>query len=490
MKKIIILLVSVGLIAGTGCKKILEEDLTGKVVGNAALQTQAGLEAALTGAYKGLGSTWSTGFFHATATGATMGGDDITTHPGSNKQEFREFDQFQVSSGNSRTGNLYSGCYKAIQGTNNVINNYKSTTGDPAAIKAIAGEAYFVRAFSYYWLTRLYGSVPMLTNAEFSLELLTIGKTAPADIYKLIEDDLKQAEALLPNAKRDFGRPNAGSAKAFLADVYLTEGGWPLKDATKYALAAAKAKEVIDNHDIYGFKFLPTFSEVWENDPTKNGTAEDIFDITANQANGGTTNANIGWSAMPGDIGGWDDFFSEIKFFNDFPTGLRKDKTFRTSFTKSDGTVITWQQTATKHPYYGKFFLKGDVANFASSVPLVMMRYSHVLAIYAEAKARSGAPDQQAYDALNAIRVRAGSDALVMGSLTPTALADAVVNERKWEFAGERTRWFDLVRLEQVESANAIKDAGDLQPIGAATKSDYVFPLPTSETLANPNLIK
>jgi hypothetical protein len=191
---------------------------------------------------------------------------------------------------------------------------------------------------------------------------------------------------------------------------------------------------------------------------------------------------------MPGDIGGWDDFFSELKFFNEFPAGPRKDKTFRLTYTKSDGTVLTWQQLATKHPYYGKFWIKGDVANWASSVPLVMLRYAHVLTIYAEAKARSGAPDQQAYDALNAIRTRAGLPVYSIGSLSASAFADAVVNERKWEFAGERTRWFDLVRLELVESANANKDPGDLQPIGTITKANYTFPLPTSEVLANPNL--
>ena len=201
MKKLFILLSAYALITTTGCKKALNEDLTGKVIGNAALKTQIGLESALTGAYKGLGNTWATGFFHATATGATMGGDDITTHPGSNKQEFREFDQFQVSSGNSRTGNLYSGCYKSIQGANNVISNYKSATGNATTINAIAGEAYFLRAFSYYWLTRLYGSIPLLTSPEFSLDLLTISKTQPIDIYKLIESDLKQAESLLPNVK-------------------------------------------------------------------------------------------------------------------------------------------------------------------------------------------------------------------------------------------------------------------------------------------------
>jgi starch-binding outer membrane protein, SusD/RagB family len=487
MKKIMIIGLTVLLV--TGCSNFLEEDFRGQVVGNESLKTVEGLDAALTGAYKGLASTWGTGFLHATAIGATMGGEDVTTHSASNKQEFREFDQFAVSAGNSRTGNLYNGCYKAIQGANNIINNYNLTVGDQTRINNIVGEAYFVRALSYYWLVRLYNDIPLLTSAEFTLELLTISRTEASEIYALIETDLKAAEGLLPDAKRDAGRPNVGSAKALLADVYLTEAGYPIKDASKYALAAAKAKEVIDNKDKYGFDLMETFEETFDNDPAIASLPEHVFQISAFKGVWNTANTTYGYAAMPGDVSGWDDYFPEIQFFLDFPEGPRKDKTFRTEFEVADGEdtkIISWEQTQTKHPYYGKFWIKGDVKVYDSSLPFVMMRYAHVLTIYAEAKARSGGPDLQAYEAINAIRVRAGL--LPLGVMSAEDFADRVVQERAWEFAGERTRWFDLVRLEMVEEANANKHANDLKPINAITKDDYFFPLPLSETLANPNL--
>jgi hypothetical protein len=417
-----------------------------------------------------------------------MGGDDVTTLGGGNKGELKEFDTFTVTAGNSRTGNLYSGCYKTIQSANNIINNYKKTVGTAATINIIAGETYFLRAISYYWLVRLYGAMPLLTSAEFSLDLLTIKKNSPAEIYALIEADLLQAEQLLSNTRRDVGRPNIGSAKALLADVYLTEGGWPIKDQSKYALAATKAKEVIDNHSLYGFQLLSTFADVFENDPTKNGTAEDVFVITANKANS-AGNATYGWSAMPGDIGGWDDFFSEINFFKDFPAGLRKDKTFAVTYTKANGTVLTWQQLVAGHPYYLKFWIKQTdpgAQNYSSSLPVPMMRYAHVLTIYAEAKARSGVPDELAYTCINNIRTRAGLTPL--SGLTAADFATAVVQERAWEFAGERTRWFDLVRLEMVEEANSHRDPAENIIPKPITKANYTFPLPISETLVNPNL--
>lgn len=122
-----------------------------------------------------------------------------------------------------------------------------------------------------------------------------------------------------------------------------------------------------------------------------------------------------------------------------------------------------------------------------------MMRYAHVLTIYAEAKARgTGGPDDAAYDALNQVRLRGwatGTKALSPADgLSATRFADEVVQERAWEFACERTRWFDLIRLEKVEEANAKKSPDDLQPIKPITKANYWFTLPYSDTSLNPNL--
>lgn len=485
--KIIGFIVSGLLLFGIGCSGFLEEDLKGQLVGAGALSSVEGLDAALTGAYKGLGWTWSMGFFHATPMGATMGGDDVTTHPASNKQEFREFDQFAVSPGNSRTGHLYTGCYKAIQGASNIIENFENTEGSEDRINEIVGEAYFLRAFSYFWLVRLYNRIPLITTPTFSEELLSVGRAETAEIYELIISDFEQAELRLPNTKREPGRPNKGSATAFLADVYLTMGGWPLNDQSKYALAAQKAKEVIDNRAAYGFGLVPTYQELWGNSPLTFNLPEEIFSLYAYDGEGQAMNAHFGFASMPGEESGWEDFFAEINFFYNFPEGPRKDMTFRTEFRTDDGRVIQWQDLQTRHPYYNKHYQAGDEKRWFSSIPLVMMRYAHVLAIYAEASTReSGSPSPEAYAAINLIRNRAGLPELQ--GLSGSEFIEAVIDERAWEFAAERTRWFDLVRLERVEEANADKHEWDLKPIGGISKDDYVFPLPLSETLNNPNL--
>jgi hypothetical protein len=481
MKKI---LTFVLLLAATGCSKELTENPKGLVGGAAALSSQAGLEAALTGAYGSLMVPWESGFTTVSQIAMTMGGDDITTHPGSNKEEFREFDRFNVSSLNSRMNPVWLGCYKTIQSATNIINNYGNVQdGTEADIHKIVGEAYFLRGLCYYWLTRFWGEVPIIPSEVYSPEYLQLKKSKPAEVYQLIEADLLKAAEWVPNVKRDPGRPGKGAVKALQADVYLTEAGWPLKDVSKYALAASTAKEVIDNKAVYGFDlykdgFLKIFA---------GGTPEDVFALFT-RGQWSTYNSFYGLSTMPEDEGGWSDFYPELKFFNDFPAGTRKEATFSTSFVVN-GNTIPWQNTSTQHPYYKKFRIQsGNPAVYMSNSPVIMIRYAHVLLIYAEAQARStGTPNVDAYAAVNAVRGRAGLTDLPQG-LSGPAFADAVVMEKAWEFAGEWTRWFDLVRLEKVEAANAVKDPADGKPVAPITKKNYWMPVPGADALINPNL--
>lgn len=482
MKKIFAIVL---LISAIGCSKQLTEDPEGLVLGDIGLSSQAGLEAALTGAYGSLMVPWESGFTSVSQIAMTMGADDLTTHPGSNKEEFREFDLFNVSSLNSRMNPIWAGCYKTIQSTTNIINNYtQAKDGTEATIHAIVGEAYFLRALCYYWLTRFWGAVPIIPTEKYTADLLQLQKSPPAEVYKLIESDLQKAEAWVPDAKRGQtqGRPNKGSVKALLADVYLTEGGWPIKDASKYALAAAKAKEVIDNKDLYKFDlYQGGFLKIFVG-----GTVEDVFTLFT-RGQWITYNSFYGLSTMPENEGGWSDFFPELNFFNNFPEGSRKDETFSTSFVVN-GVTIPWQQTTTHHPYYKKFTIQsGTKATYMSNNPVIMMRYAHVLLIYAEAQARSGGVNQDAYDAVEAVRARAGLTGLPAG-LSDGDFIDAVIDERAWEFAGEWNRWFDLVRLEKVEEANANRSPDDIKITQPITKEKYLMPIPGADALVNPNL--
>ena len=123
----------------------------------------------------------------------------------------------------------------------------------------------------------------------------------------------------------------------------------------------------------------------------------------------------------------------------------------------------------------------------SASIPAHLLRLSQTALTYAEAAARSGSVTDDAYQWLNKIRTRAGLS--TYSGLSREDFIKAVVDERKWEFAGENVRWYDILRLELEDEAFAGKDnnydPGSLHPAG---DKDYTFPIPATETLVNPNV--
>ena len=292
---------------------------------------------------------------------------------------------------------------------------------------------------------------------------------------------------MLGNTKPAPGRVCKGTAKAMLAEIYLDMAGWPLNETANYALAATKAKEVIDNEATYGFGLMDDFAQLWPSpDQNFDGNKEEVFALNFWGGNWYNGNAVYGLPSMPGEENGWDDYFSEITFFNDFPAGHRKDVTFQTEL--ADGTP--WQEFSTARPYYKK--LQGDKPDWMNALSLPLERMAEVYLNYAEAQIMSTGnnSDASALEAVNKIVRRAAGlplDTPAPGVDWTSATQDQIVQERAWEFAGEYCRWFDLVRLQKVAEVVAAKDPADLQPLGPIT---YFLPLPASETLANPNLAK
>lgn len=470
------------------CDGFLDEKSDGKVFEN-VLESQPGLDAALTGAYNGLNSPWSLGICNGTFNQICAGGDDIYC-PESDANG-TQFDRCNVTDSNGSFGSTWSGLYKVIIGANAVINNYENCSGDASVIKVIAGEAYYLRAYAYYMLVRLWGKIPLITSSSYQSEEAYISSSSVEAVYDLIESDIDKAVSFLGKDRRnnEIGRPNKLTAMALRAEIYLTEAGWPLKKEGYYEKAASEAKSVLDMRSDYGVDLEGDFRNLFVNREDADCiTKEDLFVIPA--SNTAYVVFYGAWSE-PSEIGGWDIIFAEVGFMEKFPEGVRKDATFYTEYTDKTGNVVNWKNWKHKHPSILKLMKNpqggpNNVANCNSVIPAHLLRLSQTALTYAEAVARANSTTDEAYTWLNRIRTRAGL--APYSGLSREDFIEKVVEERAWEFAGENVRWFDLLRLELVgksfENKNSEYDPSSLHPQG----SDYTFPLPASETLINPNL--
>lgn len=423
------------------------------------------------------------------------GGDDVTAHRKGNKIDFSDFDVFNANSSNGRMTSYWNNFYGTIKSANGLIQNYQNaTTATENQRNNAAGHAYFMRAISYFYLTRTWGEIPLITTVGIS-----DGQTPNAsvqDIYNLIVSDLQRAEQLLPNHWSGKANqngvdifPTVGSAKSLLASVYLTMAGWPLHQVDKYTLAASKAKEVIDNRTSWGYGLEANFADLWKIGNKYNHEAVfacyyNSLTSTFNFENGNMMGPN---PYAPIEESGWEDGFGEISFYNRFPSGPRKDATYQSQIfvDHNPNNVITWQQSLAAHPFYLKYrdddsydWSTHTANNWLGSATNFLIRYSDVLLIYAEAKAMSSGPDVTAYAAVNQVRQRAAGG--IANNLTPglsaTQFRDAVVEERGWEFAGELgIRWYDLVRTETVGKANALRHANEIQLLNQPSDVSHTY---------------
>ena len=452
-----------------------------------------------------------------------MGTDDCTSNVPANTY-FRDFDTFNISDDLTQVLYAWQIPYAGIVKANFIISNFANVPNCTEEVRNnCAGQAYFHRAWWYFWLVKYFGPVPMPLSASDTDSNLT--KSKMEDIYAQIISDLKNAETMLPVkqtsnnwSKNGFSIvPTQGSAKSLLASVYLQMTGWPLKKTECYALAAAKAKEVIDNEATYGYG-LVDMDKLWSGDTFWD--KETVFGHPYLYPTGDYT-MRTPKAGAPLEEGGWACYMAEINFFKNFPAGKRKDYTFQTDIwipalstdkgafydTRSASWWIDvpWDDTRTQkqHPYYAKQrfganyngspswsdrYLTGTMWRAGRSQRFI--RYAEVLLVYAEAEAMTkGGPDASAYEAINRVRTRAGLENLASG-MTATEFQKACFNERGWEFAGNEygIRWSDLLRFEKVEEANSNRDSREYTLNHTPTKSDYFIPIPATDKNKDPNL--
>ncbi|TMM53403.1 RagB/SusD family nutrient uptake outer membrane protein [Maribacter algarum] len=451
-----------------GCEQLeLEENPAGSQLAVVKYTTTEQLELGVRGIYGKLNkAAWMTTFY---VNG--WSGDDMTTHRASNKADFREYDQRAITPDNSRTFTNWRGVYEMIRAANTVLFSVEGQQlPDAAAQDALIGETHFLRGLMFYHLARVHSRIPLILELDANLEPTL---ASAEEVYAQIESDMLMAESLLPvTSNNGATKPNKGSARAILARLYLDWAGFPVNDTGKYAQAASSAKSVMDGG--HGFALVPDMSTLYTIEGRFN--TESLFTI-AYCAPCGLPNRKHGKLGLPGSAptNGWQETFAEIRYYEDFPEGPRKDATYHDAMPLAEGGgIITnastpvvdslpWQEFADQqNPIFRKIvgpFEEGTWLGFQSDRNDYYMRYSELLLIYAEASGRAGSAGADAWEALNMVRRRAAGldintpDPAVDVSDADGTIEELAFTERKWELAGEYIRWNDLVRMQRVEQA-------------------------------------
>ncbi|MBB5620794.1 hypothetical protein HDE69_001847 [Pedobacter cryoconitis] len=480
-----------GTLGFTGCKKFLDEsDPSNFTVENYFTKPEHA-RSSVNAIYASLREPMSSGFGGGAWTMTEFATGQAATDLGQAVDSYFVKD-LQNTADNSYGLNYWQNYYKGIGNANLSIAKIPGITMDAAEMKRLLGEAHFLRAWYYFNLVQLFGNIPLITEpVDLKSEQLRPKQAAPADVYKLITDDLITAEASGLPWVDVTGKVSLGAVKSLLAKVYLTMAGYPLQKGNEYFnLAAKKAEEVIDSKQ---FKLFSNYGDL--HNPAKKNVEENIFMIQYKTqiipANWQELiipyNKNISaYSSETGGIYATADF---VKSYDPSDLRAKEGQFFFTKFTNQDNRN---QEVALGGYFLYKLFdVVAQTTTANSDLNWSLIRYADVLLTYAEASNEVSGPGAKAYEAINLIRKRAQLPEL--SGLSASQFQEATWRERWYELCFENITWFDMVRLHKAFNLttkgfdNYVGHKFTYGPV--LTDRELLFPIPSRELRNNTNLI-
>lgn len=270
----------------SACSDFLMEKPKSIYTKDNAIVDEAGLKAAMVGAYSGLISLYvintNTPIFYY------MVGTDELCYRANNTNIRSIIDRFNYTPSEGSIAELWARYYAIIADANIVIDaSRKLEAVDESVTKACEAEACFLRAWAYFQLVQFFGELPLISEPVTYFDY-TVPRSSIKDVYSFIVKDLEQAAApeTLPEEIVD-GHASHWAAKTLLAKVYLTmassksagriSGYSGIEDSAEslYGKASALLKDIIDNS---GRELLPVYSDVFDV-AGKNVNKESIWEI-------------------------------------------------------------------------------------------------------------------------------------------------------------------------------------------------------------------
>lgn len=422
-------------------------------------------------------------------------GDDVVVR--NDTETLYQIHLFLNSPNNSTAADLFNECYSAIYRSNLILEQIEESGLSQDFINEIKGEALFLRAIHYFFLTTEFKDVPLRLIASQAPEDFPLEKSPQQAIYAQIEKDLVQAIELLPVTPVQNGRATRGAAQAYLGKMHIYNEEWQ------------KAVDILEPLTRAPFEYALT-EDYWHNfDLEHEYNSESIFEITYQKV-GAATNR---WGAEEasammttpmnriyanGDVGGWDicNAAPDIMELFTSETNINNNIDYRVT------SSIAWDYpgciyylkpfTETVNPAnQNKYYIRKYTYSYyeeneivpESEINVRAYRYANVLLYLAEAELKL-ANINNAVFYLNQIRGRANLEQLD-ASVSTDSLMDDIIKQRAIEFFAEGERFYDLRRWGLLE--DAINNSTAERASNFSMKYAYL-PIPSKEIQTNPLL--
>lgn len=485
-------------IAGTSCEKFLKEEPTSFITPESSLSSLKVARAFTNACYRFLqssmlggqpssygGNTWNLMEFMTGKANSDLG-----------QTGFVNFQNLSYNPTSFYVDTWWQNLYKGVGTCNQAIEQLPTITApgltDEVRTNMLA-EAHTMRALYYFFLVRMYGDVPSVTEVPKQVSGLNQTRTPAKEIYdNIIIPDLLLSEQSTLSWKDNTGLVSMGFVKSLLADVYLTYAGAAINGGDQYYGESAKRSlDVINNG---GYTLFPEYKAMIN--PASKNSGEFIFQVqyaAAVPSNNPLTPLTIpNYSRISKYSDEYGSVYPTEEFINSFPAGdkrVQERQFFYSSYPNAETGVIV---NFNGHYIYKWFDSTAVVNTLKSDLNYTLYRLADVMLLYAEASNRAeNGPNAKAIECVNNIRERAELDPI--GSMSEDAFEKEVWLQRYYELCFENKIWFDMLRTRKVHndvSGNWDDFIGHKTVFNATfSEKQLLFPVPKQEIDVNPNLL-
>lgn len=340
-----------------------------------------------------------------------------------------------------RPYDLWNAYYTWVSNTNYIINAEETMAGNEAEVNYVIGQAYAIRAYSYFMLAQSFARTYKGHESEPCCPIYTEPTVAGTEgkarstvqqVYDQITSDINKAVTLLDGTKRKhISHINHAVALGFQARIALVMEDWATaKTAAKAAIASS------------GCSVLPVASFAGLNDASVK---------------------NVMWGAeiIADQSGMYASLFSHMDADADkYGASARKqiNKELYTKMSSNDGRLSWWNPTDENNKKGGfqqeKFKFK-DVQKWTGDY--IWMRIEEMYLTAAEAECRLGDTEGAIRDLMAVMSERDATYTCTkigtaLGNLSSDAtgsLLEEIITQRRIELWGEFGRVYDIRRLKQ-----------------------------------------
>lgn len=469
MKKIIGILIVAFIVTSAGCKKFLNQQPLSELSAGNFWKTPDDINAGMAGVYSGVQS---------------FIGDNMVQWGGVRS------DAMQTTS-YGPTDYMYNGLtstskwtdwseiYTAINRINVALQNIpKVQDPDSVSVHDALGQCYALRAFSYFWLVRVWGAAPVWLKPYTDLSQNPDKARTPADsiLNSVILPDLQKAAQLINPNDNTVWYVNLGAVYSMMMDVYMWQHDY------QDAITSAQKLFALNR-----YKLDPMSS--WKNlfiSPTT--TKGNIWSIHWDYlVNGG---CNLGTAYGYGNTN--NQFTVGDTVSNYFLTDTADQRGLLTVDFKNSGYYKIWKfypqnLDGNGHQIYP--------TNSQTDIYAPMYRLAGIYLLYAEALDKTG-DLTDAIKYLNMVHTRAGLLAYTSADFPDAnSLLNTILWEREVELLGEGKRWFDLIRNDEVlQVMNPLiserQASAGLSITGFGSQDKILFPINRNVLNDNPLLVQ